>query len=285
MQVAIASGKGGTGKTTVAANLAVLLARRGQHVQLLDADVEEPNSHLLLHPEITRRVPVTVQIPELIPGRCTRCGACASVCQYGAIMCPDGFPMIFRELCHSCGGCALVCIERAIEEHPHEVGQLEFGDVNGLSFGLGRLNVGEARAVPVIDALRDHAATDGLVLIDAPPGASCPVMAAVKGCDFVCLVAESTPFGLHDLDLTVALARELKLPIGVIANRVGMGDDRVQDYCRERQIPILGEIPDDCRLAAAHAEGHLALDAVPDLEQPFAVVAEAILQQVSPCES
>jgi len=282
MIVAVASGKGGTGKTTVAANLAVALRQAGRQVQLLDSDVEEPNCHLLLDPEIQQSSPVTVPVPVVDPQRCRHHGECARLCRYGAILCLNGRTQVFPELCHACGGCALLCPEKAIEEQPREIGCLDQGDAGGVSFVQGRLKVGEPRAVPVIEALRQRTARDGIVLIDAPPGASCPVMAAIKACDFVCLVAESTPFGLHDLDLTVALTRALGLPTGVVVNRAGLGDDRVYRYCQKEDIPVLAQIPDDRRLAAAQAEGRLAIHAVPDLRDAFLSLAEAIEQRVAP---
>lgn len=281
MVIAIASGKGGTGKTTVATNLAVALAAAGRPVRLLDADVEEPDCRLMLQPPQWRSSPVTVPTPAVDADRCLGCGQCAALCQYGAIVCPNERALVFPELCHSCGGCALICPEQAITEQPREVGVLGEGHADGVLLVEGRLNVGEPQAVPVIKALRRQNTSAGITLIDAPPGASCPVMAAIKGCDLVCLVAEPTPFGLHDLDLTVALTRELGLRTGVVVNRAGLGDDRVQRYCAEDQVPVLAEIPDDRRVATAHAEGRLAINAVPEFADVFRSLADTILKQVA----
>lgn len=276
MQIAIASGKGGTGKTMVATNLAALHQRAGRKVQLLDADVEEPNGHLFTKPQIESSRPVTVGMPEVNADKCTHCGICSQFCQFGAIVAGAEEVIVFPELCHSCGGCMQVCPERAIREVNREVGWLDEGASGDLLFVQGRLKVGEPRAVPIISELRQQARTDRLVLIDTPPGTSCAVIEAIRDVDFVCLVTEPTPFGLYDLELAVELVRTLGLALGVVINRAGLGDGRVGDFCREGGIPILAEIPSDKRIARAGAGGDLILDAVPELEGVFASLADEI---------
>jgi MinD superfamily P-loop ATPase len=273
MRVAIASGKGGTGKTTLATSLAALLAGRGVAVRLLDADVEEPDCHLFLHPVVERREPVTVPVPVVDDERCTACGVCAEVCAYRAITVIGSTVLVFPELCHACGACSLLCPEQAIHEEGRETGVVEHGRVAlpgraSLSLIAGTLAVGEAKAVPTTRATMVAAQGSPVVveLVDAPPGTSCPVIEAVRGSDLVVLVTEPTPFGLHDLGLAVEMMRALDLPCVVAVNRAGIGDDRVRRFCESEGLEIVLELPDDRRIAETYARGELLLGAVPGLE-------------------
>jgi MinD superfamily P-loop ATPase len=264
MRIAIASGKGGTGKTTVATNLATTAALDGRKVHLVDCDVEEPNCHLFVSPTIRVRETVTVPVPVVDNEQCKGCGECARICEFNALACYSGGVITFPELCHGCGGCWLVCPEGAIQPGRRSVGVVERGFASGFSFSQGRLRVGEALAPPLIHRVKDIEPGSELVILDAPPGTSCPVIAAVNGSDFVILVTEPTPFGLSDLVLAVGVARHLGIPFGVIINRVGCGDDRVHRYCEEEHIPVLLEIPDDVRIARAYSEGVIAVSVIPD---------------------
>lgn len=281
MVVAIGSGKGGTGKTTVATNLAVVGRQAGRRVQLLDCDVEEPNCHLFFTPTLQRRCKVTVPVPAVDRARCTYCGECARVCQYGAIVCMDRDVLFFPELCHSCGGCGRICPEQAIREEPREVGIVEEGRADGLSFASGRLNVGEARAVPIIAEVKKRIDRRATVLIDAPPGASCPMIETIRGCEYVCLVAEPTAFGLHDLALTVEVVRILGRPIGVLINRVGLGDDRVRQYCQREGLAILMELPNDQRIARACSDGQSIVQVLPQYKARFVELLSRIESEIS----
>jgi len=278
MTLAVASGKGGTGKTTVAVNLA--LSQR-KPVQLLDCDVEEPNAHLFLQPEIREREAVRVQVPSVDEERCTSCGECGRICQYHAIVLLKTKPLLFPELCHGCGGCALVCPTGAISETPREVGMIERGLRGSVRFAHGRLKVGEAMAVPVIRALKRSTEPCMLTLIDAPPGTSCPVVASLRGSDFVVLVTEPTPFGLNDLVLAVGMVRALELPFGVVINRADIGDSDVLDYCKTQAIPLLLQIPENRRLAEAYSRGEPAVKALPELRPMFETLCEHILAEAT----
>jgi len=276
MKVAIASGKGGTGKTTLATNLAVVAAELGRSVAYVDCDVEEPNGHLFLKPTIEHRQPVTPLVPHVSVEACDRCGLCAQVCQYSALVWLGDKPLVFPELCHSCGGCALVCPKKAIIEVPREIGTVETGHAGRARFVHGLLNVGEAKSPPVIRAVRAAAPEADWQLIDAPPGTSCPVVAAVRGCDFVLLVTEPTPFGLHDLKLAVETVRQIGVPMGVVINRADIGDGRVATYCAAEGISVLLTIPDDRRIAEAYSRGELIVTARPDLRAALAGLWEEV---------
>jgi MinD superfamily P-loop ATPase len=269
MRIAIASGKGGTGKTTVATNLAVVAARFGCRVHLIDCDVEEPNCFLFLNPEIERVEKVEVPVPVVNKDMCNGCGQCAEFCEFNALACIGDEVIVFPELCHSCGGCWLVCPERAISQGKREIGELEEGTTSCFRLTQGRLRIGESLVPPLINRVK--AAGDGahLEIIDSPPGTSCPVIAAVRDADFVVLVTEPTPFGLHDLTLAVETVRRINLQFGVVINRAGVGDDRVNRYCEQEKIPILLEIPNDMRVAKAYSEGVMAVDAVPEMNELF----------------
>jgi MinD superfamily P-loop ATPase len=260
--IGIASGKGGTGKTTLAVNLARSLA---MPVRLLDCDVEEPNGHIFLKPQIDHSETVGVPVPVVDETRCTACGECGAFCQFNAIVALKTKPLVFPELCHGCGGCMMVCPEEAISETQREIGQVRIGRGGPITFVQGRLNVGEVMSPPLIRAVKEHVRRDMLTIIDAPPGTSCPMIEAIQDCHFVALVTEPTPFGLHDLTLAVETVRQLGIPCGVVINRADIGDARVVEYCRREAIPILLEIPDDRRIAEAYSRGRLALEAAPEL--------------------
>ena len=273
MIISIASGKGGTGKTTVATNLAVSVSGP---VQLLDCDVEEPNAHLFLRPSIQETKTVTTPVPEIDLEKCTQCKKCAEICRFRAIAVLGDTVLTFPELCHSCGGCMAVCPEGAITEKGRELGVLEAGATNGVSFVHGRRRVGEAMSPPLIRAVRDRTWADGLTLIDAPPGTSCPVIAAMKDTDFVLLVTEPTPFGLHDLKLAVEAVKILEIPMGLVVNRADVGDDNVRDYAHAEGLPILMEIPYDRQIAESYSRGEMFALALPEWKSRFRELIEKI---------
>lgn len=263
MRIAVASGKGGTGKTTVAVGLASALAGTGRAVTYADCDVEEPNGHFFLHPEIRGTFPATVRVPVVDADRCASCGACGEICEYAAIVMIAGKPLVFPGMCHSCGGCALVCPAGAITEAEREIGVIETGARGDVRFVRGRLNVGEALAPPLIRAVRAHIPGTGTAILDCPPGTSCPVVAALGGAEYCLLVTEPTPFGLNDLMLAVELVRELRIPSGVFINRADGGTPDTERYCAENGIPVLGRIPDDRRIAESYSRGDLLETLVP----------------------
>jgi len=259
LKIAIASGKGGTGKTTIAVNLALTVASSGQPVTLLDCDVEEPNCHLFLKPEITGSRPVTIPQPKVLEERCNGCGVCADVCEYHALAVMKGRVLVFRELCHGCGACFLLCPEKAIVEEGHPIGAVEEGVSHGIRFIQGRLNIGEVMSPAVIRQVWLQGDAAGDCVIDSPPGTSCPVVESVRGADFVLLVTEPTPFGLHDLTLAVEMVRALARPFAVALNRCDAGDEGVRSYCEREGIEILLSIPDDRRIAESYARGDIDL--------------------------
>lgn len=276
MKIAIASGKGGTGKTTIATNLACSIARTGKNVQYLDCDVEEPNGHIFLKPDIKEMQKITIGVPEVDNELCNGCGKCGQLCQYSAIICLKDKAITFEQLCHSCGGCELICPTGAIREKYIEIGFVDLGTAGDVKFGQGRLKIGDVRSPALIKKVKEHAANNGTILIDAPPGTSCPVIEAVKGVDYVLLVTEPTPFGLNDLQLAVEMVRELGLAFAVVINRCDIGDDRVVRYCQQQEIEILLEIPNDRLVAEAYSQGIKIIDAIPGYEEKFLQLYEKI---------
>jgi MinD superfamily P-loop ATPase len=253
MILSIASGKGGTGKTTIAVNLALSLTK--ETVQLIDCDVEEPNSHLFLNPTLNLVTSVGIPVPRIDESKCTYCGKCAQVCVYHAIAVILKNVLVFDELCHGCGACSYLCPEKAIFEVEREIGIVQEGNSDGIPFVNGVLNVGEPMASPLIRKAKEKIHKDKIVILDAPPGTACPVIETVKGSDFCMLVTEPTPFGLNDLELAVGMLEKLGISRGVVINKADIGDRGIWDYCKFKNIPILMEIPMDRRIAESYSKG------------------------------
>jgi MinD superfamily P-loop ATPase len=279
MIISIASGKGGTGKTTVATNLAVSI---GTNVQLLDCDVEEPNAHLFIHPFFDETKIVTTPVPEVDLKKCTRCGKCAELCQYKAIAVVGETVLTFPELCHSCGGCMEVCPEDAISETGRELGIIQKGFFDSIEFIHGKLRVGEAMSPPLIKKVRSAALNYKFTIIDAPPGTSCPVIASIKDTDFVLMVTEPTPFGLHDLKLAVGAVKILGIPCGLVINRSDVGDGKVRAYAADENLPVLMEIPFDRRIAEAYSRGQMIVDIMPEWRNKFLYLYDQIKYKIDP---
>jgi MinD superfamily P-loop ATPase len=280
MIISVASGKGGTGKTTVAVNLALVL----NNIQFLDCDVEEPNAHLFLKPEISNKKLATIPVPEVDEYKCDYCGKCRDVCAYNAIavMPKDGDKkgsvLIFPHLCHGCGGCSLLCPQGAIREVDKEIGIVETGNPGDMLFVHGRLNIGEIMSPPLIKQVKGYINPKRTVIIDAPPGTSCPVIASVKGSDFCILVTEPTPFGLHDLTLAVEVLRKMNIPFGVIINRTNIGDEKVDEYCLCENISILMRIPFDKKIAEVYSRGIPIAESQPEYKNEFKKLFDRIIQ-------
>lgn len=265
MTIAVASGKGGTGKTTVAVGLARALE---QDVQLLDCDVEEPNSHLFLQLESRESEDFSIPVPRIDNDKCTACGLCSSFCEYNALARLKDRVLVFDNLCHGCGGCRIVCPEDAITEELRPIGKLVSARVPGVHLLYGDLNSGEVLAPPLIRAVKRRGASEaktleagGPVIIDSPPGTTCPMVTAVKDSDFSLLVTENTPFGLHDLEMAVQVLNDLDMPMGVVINRFDIGHSDVEEFCRRKHIPVLLRIPYSRKIAEFYARGESIVDA------------------------
>lgn len=284
MIISVASGKGGTGKTTIAVNLALLLARhQGKYIHFLDCDVEEPNAHLFLKPLIKKRESIKIPIPEIDEKKCNYCGKCTQICVYNAIAVTKNKILVFPELCHGCGACTFFCPQKAITEEGREIGILEEGGSGAINFIGGQLNIGEPMASPVIRKIKKKSiekykswvnkdkkvASEEIILIDAPPGTSCPVIESVKGSDYTILVTEPTPFGLHDLILAVEVLQKLQIPYGVVLNKCDIGNNKVEEYCKDNNIPILLSLPLDKEIAIAYSKGIPIVSLDNSYEQKF----------------
>ncbi len=254
MQITVSAGKGGTGKTTVATNLALAL-REEYEVEFYDCDVEEPDSHIFLQPELDRTEAVNIKIPEISEEKCTYCGKCSEACEFNALATFEDNVLVYPELCHGCGLCSLVCPVDAITEKEKQIGQIRKGKAGPVLYSEGDLTIGEPMATPIIRELKKGISPDRVAILDSPPGTACPVIESQHGSDFALLVTEPTPFGLHDLKLSVNVAREIGVPAGVVINRDGIGDKDVEKYCEEEGIPILLRIPDDRDIAVLYSNG------------------------------
>lgn len=269
MKIAIASGKGGTGKTTISCALALAVPAP---VCLLDCDVEEPNSHFFIRPEIESEKKAFRLVPRVDAEKCTGCGECSRVCRFSAIVAPGGKPLVFNDLCHSCGACVRICPAGAIEEISIPMGTVQTGRQGPLKFVSGRLDVGQAMSPPVIRETLRHADEGGLTIVDCPPGTSCAFVTAVRGCDVALLVTEPTPFGLHDLKLAVETLRELKVPFAVAVNRSNGKQNRISEFCEKESIPLLLQVPENRRVAEAYSRGEILTSVMPELHETLAVL-------------
>lgn len=272
MKIAVASGKGGTGKTTVATNLA--LSVKGS--TLIDCDVEGPNCHLFLGMEMENVKDVSIPAPEFDLDKCTLCGKCSGLCQYNAISIVGTKLLFFEQLCHGCGGCSIICPVEAVTEKDHHIGIIEKGEKDGLVLYHGMLDISEPFGVPIIRELKVLSPEGGVTVLDSPPGTACPAVETMRDSDFCILVTEPTPFGLHDLRLTVEIIREIGTPFGVVVNRDGIGDNRVEQYCKQENIPLLAKIPDDMEIARAYSRGIPMIEAIPGYRSIFGDLYEKI---------
>ena len=272
MIISVASGKGGTGKTTIATNLALSIT----NTQILDCDVEEPNSHIFIKPEIKNKEPISIPVPKVDESKCDGCGRCQEVCVYNAIAVVNKKVLIFPELCHGCGSCSYFCPRDAIKEVNKEIGYVELGNKRDLQFAHGKLNIGEMMAPPLIKAVKKYINPTRVNIIDVPPGTSCPVITAIKGSDFCILVTEPTPFGLNDLILAVEVLRKLSIPFGVVINRSDLGDKKTDDYCYQENMPIFMKIPFKKEIASCYSKGETIVESFPEYRKQFCNLFETV---------
>jgi MinD superfamily P-loop ATPase len=280
MTIVVVSGKGGTGKTTIATNLAWTLSHSGNPVTILDCDVENPNCHIFLHPVINRREQCSVLVPSLIEELCTGCGTCQDVCMYDAMIVLKGTVLFLPERCRSCGGCTLFCPENALNEEGKIIGTIEYGNAHDIAFVHGKLNSGELLATTLIRQVKKSISQEGVFIIDAPAGTSNSVIEAMNGADFVVLVAEPTPFGIHGLKRAVDMVRKCNLPFGVVVNRYDIGNQDVYEYCLVEDIPILAQIPNEENIAKTYSYGLVMSIALPQHRILFMNLEKSITEQM-----
>jgi MinD superfamily P-loop ATPase len=285
--IAVASGKGGTGKTTVAVSLYRILADYYNHrVQLVDCDVEEPND-ILFFPEkhLHDKVSVYKKLPVIDREKCTYCRRCAEYCEFNAIVIlPTAeFAEVNADLCHSCGACLAACNDNAIHEMGEKIGEISsYGTMNGTGILEGRLKIGSSMQTMLIRELKTSVSSDTVInILDAPPGTSCPVVETVSEADYVILVTEPTPFGLHDLQLTVSILQEMDKPFGVVINKAGLGNREIYQYLDAQQVSIIGELPFSRTFATEYAKGDIINSIPQEIEDQLQVIASHIIKIIA----
>lgn len=279
LKIAVLSGKGGTGKTTISASLASIIPG----CAYIDCDVEEPNGFLFLNPELDSYDQVLVKVPQIDEELCTGCGACAKICQFNALALVRGNVLVFPELCHHCGACSLVCEPRAITEVDRSIGAISWS--SSCCFYQGRLNVGEPVGIPIIKRLKQEFSKHSdlkAAILDCSPGASCAVVNSLDGCDYALIVTEPTPFGLHDLRIAAELVRDMKMPAGVIINKSGERDEMIDDFCSDQSLPILLRVPYSRKIAEQYARGILPVQENEEMAMQLTEVYHKIREKVRP---
>ncbi|MCF7927646.1 MAG: ATP-binding protein [Spirochaetales bacterium] len=286
MTISIASGKGGTGKTTIATSLALAVADQAKddktvNVRLIDVDVEEPNSALFLNPEYTDQTDHNMLVPRVKEDKCTSCGICVKTCAYGALALLKDQLLVFDKMCHSCGACLIACPEDALFEEPRPIGRINRGRSGNLAFTEGRLNTGEALAPPIVRGLKDEINSEEISILDAPPGTSCSMVAAIRKSDYALLVTEDSPFGLHDLELAVDVVRDLEVPFSVFINREEEENQQVRPWCEQRNIDVIGALPYSEDVARAYSRGEPVVEALPEYRKLFLDVFHDINKRIA----
>jgi len=277
MDIAIASGKGGTGKTTLSLCIGEYFAGKGIPTAILDCDVEEPNVNLFLKSPVNNILDTSVLIPSVNDSLCTGCGECERICEFSCIVLIKGKPLVLPEMCHSCGGCTLICPEKAISEIRRITGIIEAGEIRGIKYAGGRLNVGEAMSPPLIKEVKKYYTGSKIRIIDSPPGTTCPVIESVKNCDLIILTGEPTPFGLNDLKLAVDMARMLEIPFGIVENKENKNNTSLKEFCKKEKIDLITSIPE----TRAIAEGYSTGDPVPRVMELYPDRLDAIAEFIS----
>ncbi|MRT93623.1 ATP-binding protein [Ancylomarina sp. 16SWW S1-10-2] len=281
MKIAIASGKGGTGKTTLSSNLAAYISEK-EKVVLCDLDVEEPNSGLFIKGKLIHKEDKFKMVPSWDSNKCTFCGLCQDVCNYNAVIKLEDKIMVFPDLCHSCYACSELCPENALPMIPEKMGELKHFESGDISFIESHLDVGREQAVPLIsqtiEYVDEHFPKETIRLYDSPPGTSCPVIEATKEVDFVILITEPTPFGFHDLKLAIETMKKMEKEFAVVINRYGIGNDDVLNYCKDNDIPLLAKIPNDRYIAELYSSGELIYTRVPEVKKQLKHVYDYILK-------
>lgn len=271
MKIAIASGKGGTGKSTISVNLAYLLAKKNNNIALVDCDVEEPNCHLFLNPKFEYSDTVNTAIPKIDNEKCISCGKCVELCEFNAMALIKNKVLIFDELCHGCNACKINCPNGAIFNTYKEIGIIDAVFNKNLSFIQGKTCIGETLSPPIIRKVKNFADEKNfdIQIIDSPPGTSCPFINTIYGVDYVVLVTEPTPFGFHDVKLAVNVIKQMDIPFGIVINKSNENDAIIEDWAKNKNIKIITKIPENIEIAKAYSKGEILLEKIPDLEQNF----------------
>jgi len=277
MYIAVASGKGGTGKTLISTSLALSYGK----CTYVDLDVEEPNGYIFLRPDINTIHQYKLLIPEIDEDKCTFCEKCSTSCMYNALtVIPElKKTMFFEDLCHSCGVCAYVCpVKGALKEIEKVIGKIRIGQSGKIKFIEGRLNVGQPSGVPLISGIiNNYLDEENLSIVDSAPGTSCPVVESLKESDYVILVTEPTPFGLNDLRLTVEIVKDLRIKTGIIINKDNGKNNIIDEFSKEVDIPVITRIPYLLDIQKSYSKGIPLIQLLPELKEEFKTLLKLIM--------
>lgn len=278
MRIAVTGGKGGTGKSTIAVNLATALTKLGKKVVLVDCDVDCPNDHLLLNAKLKNKEAIESFLPKINPEKCKKCGKCVKTCMENALFqLKDNIPQLFDKICSGCKACEYACPVGAIESDSKVLGWTYETKINDITLITGELKPSEPLSAAVVKATKKRGLDVGrnadVIIFDTAAGTHCDVVRALYETETAFVVTEPTPFGLHDLDSILKLLKQLGISSEVILNRSDIAETKELE-----KFKIHTEIPFDEKMMECYVQGVSIVEKYPrhPISRIFLKLAEGL---------